>query len=77
VHAAPNEPLARLVADLLSGRGWPVLVRSAGIPHMGAAAPHQVLVPEEHAAEARRVLERTFTPRAQHRRRPPRPDQVP
>ncbi len=56
VYVAPNASLGEMVKELLNQKGFLVMLRSAGVPHMGAAAPHEVLVPEVEAAEANDVL---------------------
>lgn len=56
VYIAPNESLGAMIKDLLTQKGFLVMLRSSGIPHMGAAAPHEVLVPECEAAEAHDIL---------------------
>lgn len=56
VYIAPNEAIGAMVKDLLSRKGFLVMLRPAGIPHMGPAAPFEVLVPGLEAEEAHGVL---------------------
>lgn len=56
VYIAPNKAMAEMLKTILMQEGFLVMVRAAGIPHMGDAGPHELLVPEEEAEEAHEVL---------------------
>ncbi|MBX6350698.1 MAG: glutamate decarboxylase [Clostridia bacterium] len=56
LYVAPNEAWALMVKELLEQDGFLVMLRSAGIPHMGPSAPHELLVPEAEVHEAQERL---------------------
>lgn len=58
VATAPNEPLARLIQELLEAEGIPVLLQPLGAGSMYPAGPAgwRVMVPEDQARAARDLL---------------------
>ncbi|MEW6307908.1 MAG: glutamate decarboxylase [Bacillota bacterium] len=56
VYIAPNRAIAQMLKDILSNEGVLVVLRTAGIPHLGEAAHVEVLVPEGEAQEAHDIL---------------------
>ncbi|MEW6582136.1 MAG: hypothetical protein AB1416_05175 [Actinomycetota bacterium] len=59
VAVGRHQPEAEMLADILRRASIPALVRGlgAGTPEMLAAAPHEVLVPEERALEAHALID--------------------
>lgn len=60
VYIAPNRPVADMAKDLLEREGLLVMVRPAGVPHMGDSASFELLVPESEAEEANELLTTNF-----------------
>ncbi len=58
VKCADNLSTADVYKNLLMQEDIPVLIRSGGAAaYMGASAPQEILVPEEHARKAQEILE--------------------
>lgn len=45
-----------MLKELLEQDGFLVMLRSGGVPHMGPAAPYEVLVPDAEIREAHEAL---------------------
>ena len=56
VYIAPNRVIADQYKALLEMEGILVMLRSAGVPQMGAAGPVEVLVAESEAQDAAEIL---------------------
>jgi Putative prokaryotic signal transducing protein len=64
VDVAPAAPLAEMVAVMLEGEGFPVIVRGTDVySHLGASemAATYVLVPEKDAARALELIAETVS----------------
>ena len=59
VATALHQPEAEMLEGMLRDADIPVMIRRATIdvPEMLAGGPRAVMVPEEHAADARQLLE--------------------
>lgn len=60
VYIAPNESIATMIKEYLTQEGFLVMLRSSGIPHMGASASYEVLVPEAEAEEVMEIINTIF-----------------
>jgi hypothetical protein len=56
VHIAQNQTDAEMVKGILDAEGLLVMLRPAGIPHLGASGAFEVLVPESEAESAQEIL---------------------
>jgi len=60
VYIAPNHPVADMIRELLEGEGILVMQRPMGVPHLGASASVEILVPESEAEEAHEIIADSF-----------------
>ncbi|NMB16069.1 MAG: glutamate decarboxylase [Firmicutes bacterium] len=60
VYVAPNRPVADMLKEMLENDGLLVMVRCAGIPHLGNSAQFEILVPESEVDEAQIALSRVL-----------------
>lgn len=56
LYVAPNEAVAAMIREYLTQSGFLVMLRTAGVIHMGASAAFEVLVPALEVAEAHEAL---------------------
>ncbi|NPV69294.1 MAG: glutamate decarboxylase [Firmicutes bacterium] len=56
VYIAPNKALAEMLKEVLVKEGLLCMLRSMGVPQMGAAGSVEVLVPEGEVEEAHEIL---------------------
>lgn len=56
VYISPNMTIAEQIKTLLTNEGLLVMLRSAGVPHLGDSGPVEVMVPESEAEEASLIL---------------------
>lgn len=56
VYISPNMAIAEQIKTLLTNEGLLVMLRSAGVPHLGDSGPVEVMVPESEAEEASLIL---------------------
>ncbi|MGI6605930.1 MAG: DUF2007 domain-containing protein [Peptococcia bacterium] len=56
VYISPNKVVAEQIKTLLTNEGILVMLRSAGVPHLGDSGPVEVMVPETEAEEASMIL---------------------
>ncbi len=56
VYITPNMAIAEQIKTLLTNEGLLVMLRSAGVPHLGDSGPVEVMVPESEAEEASLIL---------------------
>lgn len=61
VYIFPNRILAEQLKSVLAQEGLLVMVRPAGIPHLGDAGPFELLVPECEAEEAHEIINSNIT----------------
>lgn len=57
VYIAPNQVMADMIKEYLEKEGFLVMLRSMGVPHLGASAQHEILVPEAEAEEIQELLQ--------------------
>lgn len=57
IYVAPNQELADMLRELLAQAGYLAVTRAAGIPHLGASGPFEILVPRVEAREAQQALQ--------------------
>ncbi len=60
VYIAPNKPVAEMMKELLEKEGVLVMLRPAGVPHVGNSGNVEVLVPECEAEDAQELLAASF-----------------
>jgi hypothetical protein len=56
VYIASNRTNAEIIKEILSAEGLLVMLRSAGVPHLGDSGAVEVLVPESEAESAHEIL---------------------
>ena len=56
VYIAPNMSVAEMLKEILTKEGILVMTRTLGVPHLGASASVEILVPEGEAEEAHDIL---------------------
>jgi hypothetical protein len=56
VYIAPNMSIAEMLKEILSKEGVLVMLRTLGVPHLGASGSVEVLVPEGEVEEAHDIL---------------------
>jgi hypothetical protein len=56
VYIFPNRILAEQLKSVLAEEGLLVMLRPAGIPHLGESGPVELLVPESEAEEAHEII---------------------
>ena len=56
VYISPNKAAAQKIKTLLSSEGLLVMLRPAGISHLGDSGPVEVLVLESEAEEAHEII---------------------
>jgi hypothetical protein len=60
VYTAPNRPVADMLLDMLKNEGIIATLRPIGLPHLGASASVEMLVPESQAEEATEIINAFF-----------------
>ena len=60
VYIAPNRSVADMMKEYLEKQGYLVSLRPVGIPHLGASANVEILVPESEAEDAQEALNEAF-----------------
>ncbi|MGI6559630.1 MAG: glutamate decarboxylase [Limnochordia bacterium] len=60
VYVAPNRPVAEMIKEMLENDGLLVMIRCAGIPHLGDSGQFEILVPESEVDEAQIALSRVL-----------------
>jgi len=60
VYVAPNRPVAEMMKEMLENDGLLVMIRCAGIPHLGDSGHFEILVPESEVDEAQIALSRVL-----------------
>lgn len=56
VYIAPNRSTADMLKEVLTNEGLLVMLRSAGVPHLGDSGSVEILVPESEVEEALEIL---------------------
>lgn len=56
VYIAPNRATAEMLKEVLTNEGLLVMLRSAGVPHLGDSGSVEILVPESEVEEAHEIL---------------------
>lgn len=56
VYIAPNKATAEMLKEVLANEGLLVMLRSAGVPHLGDSGSVEILVPESEVEEAHEIL---------------------
>ena len=56
VYIAPNRSTAEMLKEVLTTEGLLVMLRSAGVPHLGDSGAVEILVPESEIEEAHEIL---------------------
>ena len=60
VYISPNRPMAEMLKEVLTNEGLLVMLRSAGVPHLGDSGSVEILVPESEVEEAHEILTATI-----------------
>ena len=61
VYIAPNRPVADMLRDMLKNEGIVATLRPVDLPHLGASASVEILVPESEAEEAIEIINAYFS----------------
>jgi hypothetical protein len=56
VYISPNRVIAEQIKSIIVNEGLMVMLRPAGVPHLGDSGPVEVLTLESEAEEARLIL---------------------